>query len=60
MAKQQIKESKFVNPFEQGVDYDVFLKAVGSKSVSEYCKGKLTDSEIEWLKEDLKLIKIKK
>lgn len=44
----------FVNPFEQGVNYADFLKAVGSKTIKTYCKGKLTVEQIEWLIEDLK------
>ena len=39
----------FVNPFIPGVTYSDFVKALGSKSIAEYCKGELTDSEIEWL-----------
>lgn len=51
MAKE-VKE--FVNPFEVGVNYKVFLDAVGSVKVEDYCKGKLTDEQIEFLVNDLK------
>lgn len=56
MAEEQ-KEPKFVNPFSEGVTYEKFLKAVGSKSVAEYCKGKITPEELEWLENDLKNLK---
>ena len=51
---------KFVNPFEVGVNYDMFLKALGTKTVKLYCKGKLTEEQIEWLIEDLKHYKLNK
>ena len=44
----------FVDPFKTGVNYADFLKAVGSKTIKIYCKGKLTVEQIEWLIEDLK------
>lgn len=49
----------FLNPFTEGVNYEDFLKEVGKKSVAEYCKGNLTKEEIEWLENDIKLIKTK-
>jgi hypothetical protein len=56
MAKE-IKENKeFINPFEKGVDYKMFLEAAG-KDIEGYCKGKLTEEQIDWLKEDLKYYK---
>ena len=55
---EAVKEVKsFLNPFTVGVNYTQFLDAVGSKSVAEYCKGKLTNSQIKWLENDIKLIK---
>ena len=51
---------KFVNPFEPGVNYDMFLKALGTKTVKLYCKGKLTEEQIDWLIEDLKHYKLNK
>ena len=63
MAKQNEtkKESNetFINPFEKGVSYPDFLKAVGDNSVSDYCKNKLTAEQIEWLENDLKFYKNK-
>ena len=50
---------EFVNPFEDGVSYVDFLEAVGKKTVEEYCKGKLEQSQIDWLIEDLKHFKQK-
>jgi hypothetical protein len=46
----------FVNPFEVGVNYNDFLKAVGKKNISSYCKDKLTKEQIQWLENDIKLI----
>lgn len=54
MAKQEIKNELFVNPFEKGVNYAMFLDAVGTQSVADYCKNKLSQSQIDWLIEDLK------
>ena len=50
---------EFVNPFEDGISYVEFLEAVGKKTVEEYCKGKLEQSQIDWLIEDLKHFKQK-
>ena len=47
--KKNTVKAKFINPFEKGVTYNDFLKAVGKKTVAEYCKGKLTSEEINWL-----------
>lgn len=50
------KENKdFINPFETGVSYDEFQKALDKKTVAEYCKGKLTEEEISWLESELEL-----
>ena len=60
MAQSKIKKKEvkaFVNPFTEGVNYTQFLESVGSKSIAEYCKGELTNSQIEWLQNDIKLIK---
>jgi len=46
---KEVKNEKFLNPFDFGVTYVEFQKALGKKSVSEYCKGKLTDEEITWI-----------
>lgn len=47
-------ESDFVNPFTPGVSYKDFLAALGKDTVEEYCTGKITETEIEWLVADLK------
>ncbi len=49
--------NKFLNPFENGVTYKKFLETVGKKTISEYCKNKLTKEQIEWLENDIKSIK---
>jgi hypothetical protein len=53
MAKQNQNTELFVNPFEAGVTYPVFLEAKGKQTVKEYCEGKLTAEQIEWLENDL-------
>jgi len=50
------KEEKFLNPFDFGVTYAEFQKALGKKSVAEYCKGKLTEEQVEWLEKELSII----
>jgi hypothetical protein len=44
----------FVNPFEQGVNYAEFEKALGNKKIETYCKGKLSKEQIDFLVEDFK------
>lgn len=50
-------KKEFVNPFNVGVTYGEFLKAMGSDKIEDYCKGKLTDGQIDFLKTELELIK---
>ena len=54
---EEVKETKFLNPFEVGVTYAEFQKALGKKSVAEYCKGKLSDEEIAFLEKELSILK---
>ena len=56
MEKEE-KEIKFLNPFEVGVTYAEFQKALGKKSVAEYCKGKLNEDQIEFLEKELSILK---
>lgn len=58
MEKEE-KEMKFLNPFDTGVTYTEFQKALGKKSVAEYCKGKLSQDQIDWLEKELSIIKEK-
>ena len=51
------EEVKFLNPFDAGVTYAEFQKALGKKSVAEYCKGKLTQDQIDWLENELSILK---
>ncbi len=51
------KAEKFLNPFDVGVTYADFQKALGKKSVAEYCKGKLEDEQIAWLEKELSILK---
>jgi len=52
----EVKEAKFLNPFEVGVNYVEFQKALGKKSVAEYCKGKLEKEQIEFLEAELLIL----
>ena len=52
----EVKEAKFLNPFEVGVTYVEFQKALGKKSVAEYCKGKLEKEQIEFLEAELLIL----
>jgi hypothetical protein len=50
------EKASFLNPFENGVSYEEFQKALGEKSVAEYCEGKLEPDQIDWLEKELQLI----
>lgn len=54
MAKLNTKQENIVNPFESGIDYKMFLEALGSNKIEEYLKDTCTKEQIEWLIEDLK------
>ena len=54
---EEVKEVKFLNPFDEGVTYVEFKKALGKKSVAEYCKGKLSDEQIAFLETELSILK---
>jgi len=54
---KEVKE--VVNPFESGVNYKIFLEALGSNKVEDYLKDTCTKEQIEWLTEDLKHYKTK-
>lgn len=53
MANSKDKD-QFVNPFKEGVTYAIFVSAIGRKSVRNYCKGHLSESEIDWIEEEVK------
>ena len=59
MAKSNTKSANVVNPFESGIDYKMFLDALGSNKVEDYLKDTCTKEQIEWLIEDLKHYKQK-
>ncbi len=54
---EEVKEVKFLNPFDAGVTYAEFKKALGKKTVAEYCKGKLSDEQIAFLETELSILK---
>lgn len=54
--KKEIKKESFYNPLEKGTDYESFLKQKGDQTIEEYCKGNLTDEEIDYIKREIKLL----
>lgn len=54
---EEVKEVKFLNPFDAGVTYADFTKGLGKKSVADYCKGKLSDEQIAFLETELSILK---
>lgn len=52
------KKEAFLNPFENGVTYEEFLKAIPKgKTVEEYCKGKIEGDDLNWLVEEIEIYK---
>ena len=46
----EVEKFEFVNPFTQGVTYDSFLEAIPEGvEVKEYCAGRLTEEELNWI-----------
>lgn len=56
---EEAKELKFLNPFDIGVSYEDFKKALGKKTIAEYCKGKLSEDQIKWLEKEIEIYKPK-
>ena len=59
MRNEKKKAKKeFMNPYKRGATYEAFLKELAKekKTVEEYCKEELKQSQIDWLNEDLKHI----
>lgn len=59
MAKEVKEKQEVVNPFDSGVNYKVFLEALGSNKIEDYLKEVCSKEQIEWLTEDLKQYKQK-
>lgn len=57
MAKKELLE--VVNPFDKGVNYKMFLEALGSEKIEFYLKDICTKEQIDFLIEDLKHYKTK-
>ncbi len=55
MAKEKNLETK-VNPFDNGVSYATFLEALGESDINEYLKDICTDEQIEFIKQEIKLL----
>ncbi len=56
MAKEKNNEVvNFVNPLKEGVNYEDFKAALGTKSVKEYCEGNLSKEEIDFVEKDYQL-----
>ena len=56
MAKQAKAKAK-VNPFDKGVTYAEFKKALGKDKVGDYLKNICSTEQIEFIKNELSLIK---
>ena len=57
-AAKKPTAKKVVNPFEAGVTYADFLKALPKgKTASEYLKGVCDESQLAWLETELELYK---
>lgn len=60
IAERKAKEIKegFLNPFGEKTSYKEFLEQVekSKKSIAEYCKGKITADQIDWLENELSII----
>ena len=59
MTEEIENTASFLNPFDEGVSYADFKKALGKNSLAQYCKGKLTNDQINWLENELSLLKEK-
>ena len=57
MAK---KKTQLVNPFDTGVSYETFLKALGTTRIETYLKDICSTEQIEWLKIEVEQFKNKK
>lgn len=56
MAKKEtVNEvnTNFVDPFETGVTYEAFIKALGEKTVSEYLSATHTKEQVEWIETEI-------
>jgi len=53
MPKKKETTKEVINPFDTGVTYDVFSKALGKEKVEDYLKGVCDDAQIEWIKTEL-------
>ena len=51
--KRKKPQPKKVNPFDSGVSYAEFSKALGKSKVEEYLKGVCSNEQIEWIKIEL-------
>lgn len=53
--------TKFLNPFTPGVSYKDFLASIPKgKTVAEYCENDLTQSELEFIENELALLESNK
>ncbi len=58
--KEAEVKAGFLNPYGEGTSYKEFkaaLKKANNATVKEYCKGKLTEEEIEFLEKELSILK---
>ena len=58
--KRKVEKVKFVNPFDKGVTYEMFINSLPEGvNLDEYLKGKCDPEQIVWLKEELNKFKTK-
>lgn len=59
--EKEVKEVKVkidhTNPFNAGVTYESFLKAIGKKSIKEALKDTCTPEQIAWLETEIESFK---
>lgn len=54
--KNTDKKAK-INPFDIGVSYDDFLKELAEADLRKYCENILSEEQIDWLENDIKIYK---
>lgn len=58
MAKKVNEELEFLNPFDKGVNYDMFLASVpDGVSIEKHLEGKITEEQMAFLLNDLSIYK---
>lgn len=53
VPEEEAAEIDETNPFNKGVTYPMFLKAIGKKSVKEALSGKFSEDQITWIENEI-------